>query len=178
MEHAALALVRTRRWHQSSKAALFIGIPPVFECARGVVVAVFVGPGLQGSLSQSVSQRASAALKILDEVQRPEADQSRRLMGRGMILVRFIHLRRTLPGVPARANQTIVWDATAAGTSSGPTASTPGEVASAAAASPRPQAEVVVKQRSVERTSQTEQDIRQVAPPAESGPAWLGSASA
>ena len=54
IQHAALALIGARRRYQGGKAALFMGIPPVFDRARGIVIAVFVRPGMERGLAQGL----------------------------------------------------------------------------------------------------------------------------
>ena len=126
IERAVFSLIGARFLHQGVKAALLIGIPPVFQRARGIVVAVFVRPGMERGLAQGLGQNASAALEVFDEVERAEADQGLSLMGSILILLWVIHMRRTLPEVPTRAYDNGVWDASAAGPAGGRAATTPG----------------------------------------------------
>jgi len=79
---------------------------------------------MAGGLAQGVGQPAAAALEVFDEVERPEADQGLSLRGSIWILIWIIHVRRTLPGVPTRADLNIVWDAPAAGPAGGRAAAT------------------------------------------------------
>ena len=81
---------------------------------------------MEGGLAQGVGQNAPAALEVLDEVQRPEASQRLSLMRSVLILIWFIHRRRTLPGESTPADLNGVWDAPAAGPAGGRAASTPG----------------------------------------------------
>ena len=80
---------------------------------------------MERGLAQGLGQNASAALEVFDEVERAEADQGLSLMGSILILLWVIHMRRTLPGTPTRANRNGVWDASAAGPAGGRAATTP-----------------------------------------------------
>ena len=75
VEHAVLALVRTGRWLQGLEASLLEGVPPVLQGAHGVVIAVFIRPGAQGSLAQGRRQALAAARLIFEEVDGPETGQ-------------------------------------------------------------------------------------------------------
>jgi hypothetical protein len=70
-------------------------------------------------LPQGVGQKASGALEVFDEAQRPEAGQGLDLLRSISVLICVIHMRRTLPGRCPRAEVNVVWDASAAGTVGG-----------------------------------------------------------
>ena len=55
VQDTVFTLIAANRRHQSRKAALLVAIPPVFQGARGIVVAVFIRPGPERSLAQGVS---------------------------------------------------------------------------------------------------------------------------
>jgi hypothetical protein len=122
---------------------------------------------MEGGLAQGVSQNAAAALEIFDEAQRAKAGQGRSLMGRVLILLWVIHMRRTLPGPPTLADLNGVWDRPAAGPTGDRAASATRERASTAVQAPGPQAAVISQQRGVERTGQLEHNSLQVALTAE-----------
>ena len=75
IEPAAGSLIATRQRQQRVEAALLVGVPPIFQGARFVEVALLVGPRQQGGLAQGLGQSASGAQLVLDEVQGPEAGQ-------------------------------------------------------------------------------------------------------
>src|SRR6266704_3671605 len=73
--------------------AFLIGIPPVFEGAHGIVIAIFVRPGMGRGLAESGGQRISMTLKVFDEVQRPETSQCLSLSWSIVIFIWFVHRR-------------------------------------------------------------------------------------
>src|SRR4030095_6477698 len=100
IQHPALTLVGARRGHQRIEAALFVPIPPILQCAHGVIVAIFIGPRLDRSLAQSADQRTSLTLQVLNEVQRPKASQSQNLVWVRAIFIWVIHTAATLKSNP------------------------------------------------------------------------------